>query len=266
MEETILKKKEPKMSTGMIIGFLSCLVIVLGGYFIYNEFIKEEEKCSSINNTKVTETETNTKKEEKKEKEPIVEELSLDDEIVKNLFEVHKSLMSYCEKCVENFYSKDLTDIKTLDNNFKLDFLKYNVLYNSEERTEDENYYYISSETVAKEWNKLYGPSTKFPTIKKNVADGDGYLKDGSFRITKNADGVGPGVSFATNKLIKATKSDDEIVLYENVKFFDGDVSSFSDYEKTIPYDEVNIKENYKFTYKKNKDNNYYFYSIEKVK
>ena len=116
------------------------------------------------------------------------------------------------------------------------------------------------------EWKKFAGSNNEFP-----LYNYDSFASDGSFTIP-NGIGNDEGFIETKNTLLRATKTDDEIILYEAVKFIEVDTYTlkntyYEDYNKTILTTENEIIDaNYKFIYKKDASDSYYFYGVEKIK
>ncbi len=79
------------------------------------------------------------------------------------------------------------------------------------------------------------------------------------------------------NKLVEAKRYNDRVEIYEKVVFFEYDDESkeviyYRDYEHNSPFEQNKYDFNaegistYKYTFKKNSDGKYYFYSVEKQK
>jgi len=245
----------------ILVVLLSLLVGGFGGYIVFSHISKNDS-----NNFNKIEGEA-----VEEEKSDVVKELSIENEFVQKMFNMHRNYILGVG-LINHFYSKDTMLISDLSDDAKRNlFLNYNLLY-LEPDNKDDNHIYYNSDRVKKEWNKLFGSSVVFPFKADLDEYGIGFTDDGSYKYCRNC-GIGDlGPLGTINMLLRATKSDDEIVLYESVKFVDlGENDTaiyYKDYEKTIKItSDETIDANYKFIYKYDKEiNNYYFYAVEKIK
>ena len=102
----------------------------------------------------------------------------------------------------------------------------------------------------------------------KTIADVT-YQEDGTVSLPYGI-GFGEGMTTMLSNVIRATQTDNEIVLYEAVKFakwnFDNDGNEYfldSEYEKQTD-GQTPTQINYKKVFKKDANSNYYLHSIEK--
>lgn len=135
----------------------------------------------------------------------------------------------------------------------------------------DSSYIYYDSKTVLNEWKKLVGPNLKLESYMNSEEVAEKFSSDGTIKKCLGSGWGNNEPAEVENKLLKVTKTDEEIVLYEVVKFMefgDDDYALwYKDYNKTVPGDENELMDaNYKFIYKNDGAGNYYFYGVEKIK
>ena len=266
-----MKTKKSKLGLGIFIGVLIGLIIGLSSFIVYDKFIgnddnkitsqdkdSAEDKNNQIDDNSSISDDSNDNK---------TVELSLSDEFVVKMFNLHSSFIND-SKILKEFYSVSEVNSSELSNDAKR-YLFRIWLSNVEKTNQDSSYYYYSASTVLNEWKKLFGSHTNFHFYNDGNLKINGYKfqSDGAFQECIQCD-FDIGLVGSKNRLVKATKSDNEIILYEDVKFFDASNENYyKDYNKTLLTDEDGLLDaNYKFIYKKDTDiDNYYFYGIEKI-
>ena len=267
-----METKKSKLGLGIFIGVLIGLIIGLSGFIVYDKFIRNydnkvidhdkdstEDKNNQIDDNSSISNDSNDNK---------TVELSLSDEFVVKMFNLHSSFIKD-SKILKEFYSVSEVNSSDLSNDTKR-YLFRIWLSNVEKTNQDSSYYYYSASTVLNEWKKLFGSHTNFPFYNDGNLKINGYKfqSDGSFQECIQCD-FDIGAVGSENKLVKATKSDTEIILYEDVKFFNIDTGTYyKDYDKTIvTTSDAQLDANYKFIYSKDTNtNSYYFYGIQKIK
>lgn len=182
------------------------------------------------------------------------------------MFDLHSVFLYHNKNEISQFYGSD----KMLVSNLSKDVI-YNLfidwMFDVSESHKDEYFKYYDRVTVLNEWSKLFGNDLPF-----NLYDYEDFESDGTYKKCINCGGD-VGIIGVENTLLRAAKSDKEIVFYEAVKFmefgkdYDDPPLWYKDYDKTISTtEEENIDANYKFIYKKDVNDNYYFYGVERIK
>ena len=264
-------------SKNILIGILVILVIGLSSYIVYDKVMVnnndnngQNELENENNNSDESETDKENSDNNNDKKDEVIE-LSLEDEFVKKAFGIH-SYFIYGSDLVDYFYKNDKMIFMDLPKDWIANIFIWDWLNDIPESSRDDSYVYYDSKTILNEWKKFAGSNNEF-NLYDYGADIYGYKfsSDGSFKRCAACDGgVGPGET--ENTLLRATKTDDEIILYEVVKFMKFAENSdeafwYKDYNKTIRITEnETIDANYKFIYKKDINDNYYFYGVEKIK
>ena len=210
----------------------------------------------------------NNSKPNKIEQEPTTD-LSIDDEFVQKMYYTHAFLIKgYNEDLEKEMYENGISKVSDYSKEMKSYLFTYNWLMREVEPTsvDDEKRHY-SSQVVLEKWKEFFGENEKF-TLAGTGDESVGYKEDGSFYFCQNCGGPS-GLLLTRNTLIKATKSESQIVLYENVEFLKETVGGvavyYNDYELTETVtEETKQTANYQFIYKKDKNGNYYFYKVLK--
>lgn len=269
-----------KILVFVLIGIIGFLI----GFIVSDKLLKTDEN----NNPTVGEYEekspTNDDEKENdnttddKENENTITELSINDSLVQELWELSFGKAEYITNSekITDIYQNNQTIVYQLPDYIRIGWMVDKIYdpnrstsCNPEMPSECSGTYYTASE-VNKAWNKLFG-SENPNDLKGKVKDTcTTFINDGSLYIGPCGGDIGPLGS--TSSLVKAEKNSDEIVLYESVKFIDyltDDLEEkvyYSNIEKTQKTTKDDMTANYKRVFKKDSTGNYYFYSIEKVK
>ena len=247
----------------------------------------------------------NTEEKKMEEKKDEVQTLDINDELIQELYSYADNFAGFVVdepynkathlKSVGYVYINDKTLVKDIPDEIKLDaILKLFEKKNMSFAGDDSNLsiWQIIPVSIINEYvKKVYGESTTidYNSIPKYVGPYGGmdeanenYLDEG-YRI-----GDVFGSPHIYTKLIKVEKSNDDIVLYQNICYIlgnsDYNIEMYNNFnkEKLLKSwtEEEALKEDpgknmlddlsyefstYKLTFKKD-GNNYYFYSVEKVK
>lgn len=284
-----------KNTSNVIIVILVVLVIGLSGFIICDKilFQKDNGQDNSNNikdnvnnsdkingnndNSNNTENNTGTNNNGSSTNTNKYNEISINNQLVKNLWDISGSewplLNGDDDKIIEAFYKNDITIVNNLSDEIKAKLLEQQLeKIGAENDSACYNNYgcefkYWSANVVANTYNQIFGNDNY---IKNKVIGCSHYQNDYSLYHSKNCGGS-VGIMGANSSLVKATQSDDEIRLYQSVKFSvenqNGSISYYKDYNKTVVTNEnENMTANYVRVFKKNNFGNYYFYSVEKVK
>lgn len=276
-----------KFVLGIIIGVLVCLVIFLLGFIVYDKVLSKSNdnnqnnqgetsptSSPSTDTTNNTGTTTENINNNNQQTETI---LTLSNTLVQDLWNLSGSDMILIngedDDKITELYSNNITVINNLSEKMKAYFLELNLKEIGAESNSSCykdygcDFYYWSANVVSNTYYKIYGNSA---IIKNKIIECSHYQSDGSLYISPNC-GSSVGLIGTISKLVKATQTDGEIILYQAVKFTKTDydaneISYYTDYNKTKPTTEsAEIEANYKRVFKKDSNGNYYFYSIEKI-
>ena len=236
----------------IVLTIVALIMIGLGGYFIYDEFINKEDKEK---NTTPIATSTPTPSAM-----PTTETSGYEfkDDLEKEIYEMIPQDCDEINSQNLDAFKNDVTLAKDINPEIKIAIV-YRLLAKSEKNVSKFN-----KEKVDKIWKKIFNEDV-------NIKPGDystnsmcySYNEDGSLSKGESCDGT-----CAENfKLEQIVKSGNTIEVKVRIEFFDYNTQkSYFDVDKTIPSttDEFKYSYNYKFIFKKNKDGDYYFHSIEK--
>lgn len=260
------ENKKSKLGLGILIGVLVTLVLCMGVFIVYDKFLTKGNNDSNNEQLENNNTENEEIDSDNKQQVDEVVEISINDDLVKKLYQMSGGEIQTTDF---NLFSSDKLLIKDLDI-YNMENLLYLQL--SRESADDiviqnsNEYLKWNGSTIKSLWAKLFGSNTTFKLANKTV-NGATYQNDGSLTLPA-ASGRFEGPSVYPSQLLKATKSDSEIVLYVAVKFIDFDSGKcYSDVNMTqLTTKEASIPANYKKVFKKDMNGNYYFYSVEKIK
>jgi len=256
------ENKKSKLGLGILIGVLITLVVCMGTFIIYDKVLNNNDDNSKI--------EDNDNTNIKEDNVVIEKEISINDDTVQNLY---KTFVNFCFEygnIVDSYYKKDITFASELSDSIKHELLIH-IIGEHDTTKIDENtgvqLSYWESKTVSSTWKKLFGSTSK-PFTNKTFGCFE-YQSDGSLTMGPCGGVCMPEVD---SNLLKATELNDKKYLYVAVKFIEFNESSssykyYKDAEKKIEIGENDpIDANYRFVFNKDSDDNYYFYSVEKVK
>ena len=204
-------------------------------------------------------------------------EIDINNELVQKLWNTSGGEMILIngddDAIIEAFYKNDRVIINNLSDEVKAILLEKKL---QEIGAENSNacyndygcdFYYWSGNVVANTYYQIFG---NYNSIQNKVIGCSHYQNDYSLYISQNC-GDSVGVIGASSKLVKATQSDDQINLYQAVKFTKTNtdatqITYYKDFNKTnLTTETEEIEANYKRIFKKDNSGNYYFYSIEKL-
>ena len=284
MEET----KKNNKGLYAIIAILCVALLGLGGFVVYDKFIKEDSKENKP---------TNTNKEDKnvKTKDKILKEttLSNDDEIVKKL--ANKVINVYPTNSIGNFeyedyiYKKDIMNLEDENIKFKLSLAAESIKLDFA-RDDTTKSSYISEEKLKEAYFELFGKDSIYSRsnfIVDDCARNYNWSNENNRYESPLIDGCGGTVlggthgEFAYAKQIKNNAGTDIIEIYEYFISVNPVKGIYSDYKQTdlIVEGEINssdystiISENkdkvglYKHKFVKDTNGTYVYTSVEKVR
>ena len=197
------------------------------------------------------------------------EEISISSKQIQELYRIIDFDMLFPNS---GLYSQKMNLVSELSDDDKTELLRY-LLVNSSEYVaiKNENGLYTYTSDVVKEaWSKIFGNDSPVLTNKVNLGYNScvTYNEDGSITDGPCGGGYGP-YDIGYKILKKAVMQDGDINLYVLVKFIDDEPNNnnyYSDYERTkVIKNESTEPANYKFIFKKDSKDNYYFYGVEKI-
>ena len=287
MEKAIGKSN--KSSKGSMIGFIISiiLIIALSGYIIYDKFISNTKQEENIQEDNIA--------NQKEENEVSRENIDITGQRVTNLMNITDATNNiFVGDFFGYFYNSDVYKFSDMSDSDKLSlaWFAYENLYSSIE-LENTNVtdVSISEDKVNQIVKTIFGPDNTYNMV-NFYAPACGVLLtyDENSNKFNGPSGVCGGVGWPPKYLtdvVEAYKENDEIIIFQKVLYVEykakgnnydiayADIYNNASKEKTIQTDIEenefdNIKTNYidngdtyKFTFKKQSDGNYYFYSSE---
>lgn len=279
MNENMNMYENKKSNKGLVFAliFVILIALCLGGYIVYDKVIASDSDQKEVDNTK-----TEEQKETNKELDVTSSEVTdLMDKI--SISDMSMDLVGY-------FYSSDKITVDTMDNNIKLVIGLQTSYKKNEALTE------LTKEQMATNIKSVFGKNTTYTD--KDVTGGACYGSSAKYNSSSNTytldggcGGTGPERAYY-EKVTKAIKTSNTIEVYQQAIYTvpdeNGDMNDFDNISVTIytpdkktkiatsTVGEVDNKKEalidtykdtlptYKFTFNK-EDNNYVFYSVEKV-
>lgn len=261
-------EQNSKMFLGFIIGILFMLVIGMGGFIVYDKFLK------------------NNNSENNEQQKEIEEVLDVNSELVQSLYSYTNT---FCENYRRIFYENDKLVMNEMKNQDKL-YLGLSYMFipisRSDEFDDDANWMNISLEKFEESMKKIFGSNISY--IKETVT-GVPYMEFNNYEVSIGyGSGCGMGAEY-NREVVSARKYNDRIEIDEKHVFLvsglgsDGGQGVFEEYTQNFEnpigieaYSDSklngiikkyeNILPTYRFTYNNDGQGNYYLYSVEKVK
>lgn len=275
-------QNEKKVSTGVVVLITLLLVLLVGciSFIVYDKFVKKENS-----NPTVTDKDKNTEAKQNIE-------ISLSDPIITSL--VYPTDRS--AEFISTWSYKNINVSQISRDDMMFDAATYVKYTSTEKNNEDFNVY--SASEIEKNFKKIYGPDTAYSNA--NIVSYEGCIsanyneKDNTYIASSKCGTESCGFKDVVSKIYKAEKDSNEEYLYvysyaqkvvgkcdsnfETIEtylvdkndtktktLYTEDAGQYSEKYKSIINEMIDNKEveTYKWTFKKQSDGKYYFYSGE---
>lgn len=259
------EKQKNKLGLGIIIGVLIGFILGLCCFIAYDKLIVKDKNDTIMDDNNASDKKNNSDSQEEK-----FTGVSLSDDVVKKLLssilvEEKDGLLLTSDFQYELYKT---VNSFTLVNNFS-DSIKFRLVFaniSDEIKSEYSTFvtcgskYVIPSNIINNIALNIFGSSYTLskPIDKLSLSNGvhvtfdsqnDTYIFEGCGSLSHSIGSV-------RTKIVKAIKSDNELIIEEQVNFL----------EVENVEDNLSVGVNtYKYTFKKNNDDSYYFYSVEKI-
>lgn len=278
-------QNEKKVSTGVVVLITLLLVLLVGciSFIVYDKFIKKDNSNPTV-----------TDKDKNNEAKQNIE-ISLSDPIITSLvYPTDASVRSAAIKSTWSYKNINVSQISRADMMF--DAATY-VKYTSTEKNNEYLNVYSASE-IEKNFKKIYGPDTAYSNA--NIVSDESCVitdyneKDNTYTASSGCGGDSCNFKDVVSKIYKAEKDPNEeyIYVYSYTQKVEGkcdsnfetietylvdkndtktktlyteDAGQYSEKYKSTINEMIDNKEveTYKWTFKKQSDGKYYFYSGE---